>query len=303
MTTVPEEAVKAAKEVLYYANPNDVERALTAALPHLPGVGVKADTLKLIERMAFGYEVMFEKLCHISGTSGADQSWYRSKAREAMERLSPLHSITTESNKSVTGDCKRQYQDFMSRILSALEPSAARELTLVSEEAVIALSSYMQADEDGVMVLVSRQAIEECLPTLRALSSPDHADAGKVEGDGSAAARDVLAERRRQIEAEGWTPEHDDQWRHGALAKAATCYASVHPLAASYWPWDLKWWKPSDRRRNLVKAGALILAEIERLDRAASRAPAPQLRPAKKRLPKVPEKRATHPSGGDRHGE
>lgn len=35
------------------------------------------------------------------------------------------------------------------------------------------------------------------------------------------------------------------------------------------WPWHRVWWKPSTRRRNLVKAGALILAEIERLDRAA----------------------------------
>lgn len=88
--------------------------------------------------------------------------------------------------------------------------------------------------------------------------------------DATGAARDVLEERRRQVSAEGWTPEHDDQHKTGELAKAATCYASVYPLAASYWPWDLKWWKPSDRRRNLVKAAALILAEIERLDRKAS---------------------------------
>ncbi|NKB78533.1 hypothetical protein HED49_03060 [Ochrobactrum daejeonense] len=111
--------------------PNDIKEVITAALPFLPVQGaVKADAIKLIERMAFGYEVMFEKLCHISGTSGADQSWYRAKAREATERLSPLHSITTESNKSVPGDCKRQYQDFMARILSALEPSAGRAAVL-----------------------------------------------------------------------------------------------------------------------------------------------------------------------------
>ncbi len=91
-----------------------------------------------------------------------------------------------------------------------------------------------------------------------------------VSPDATGAARDVLEERRRQVSAEGWTPEHDDQHKTGELAKAATCYASVYPLAASYWPWDLKWWKPSDRRRNLVKAAALILAEIERLDRKAS---------------------------------
>lgn len=35
------------------------------------------------------------------------------------------------------------------------------------------------------------------------------------------------------------------------------------------WPftWWLDWWKPTTYRRDLVKAGALILAEIERLDR------------------------------------
>lgn len=38
------------------------------------------------------------------------------------------------------------------------------------------------------------------------------------------------------------------------------------------WTWDRSWWKPTNRRRDLVKAGALILAEIERLDRAAPEA-------------------------------
>lgn len=40
------------------------------------------------------------------------------------------------------------------------------------------------------------------------------------------------------------------------------------------WPWDESWWKPTNRRRDLVKAGALILAEIERLDRAEAPKPA-----------------------------
>jgi hypothetical protein len=84
------------------------------------------------------------------------------------------------------------------------------------------------------------------------------------------AIEEIVAERKRQIEAEGWTPEHDDAHVDGALAKAATCYASVFPLAPSYWPWDLQWWKPTSRRRNLIKAGALIVAEIERLDRRAA---------------------------------
>jgi hypothetical protein len=35
------------------------------------------------------------------------------------------------------------------------------------------------------------------------------------------------------------------------------------------WPWHDDWWKPKDRRRDLIRAAALIVAEIERLDRAA----------------------------------
>jgi hypothetical protein len=92
---------------------------------------------------------------------------------------------------------------------------------------------------------------------------------------GTQAARDVLAERRRQVEAEGWTPEHDDQHEVGELATAAACYAGnaggyvwAGGWPGEVWPWAREWWKPSTPRRDLVKAAALILAEIERLDRA-----------------------------------
>lgn len=87
------------------------------------------------------------------------------------------------------------------------------------------------------------------------------------------AARDVLLERARQESQEGWTPTHDDEHSDGALAKAAACYAISTAMDAEapppWWPFDEEWWKPQDRRRNLVRAGALILAELERLDRAA----------------------------------
>lgn len=101
---------------------------------------------------------------------------------------------------------------------------------------------------------------------------------------------ELYAERRRQIDNEGWSPEHDDAHKDGELARAAATYAR----GASYsdffrmgdkltnewenfnftdlrrmWPWDWKWWKPTNRRRDLIKAGALIIAEIERLDRNA----------------------------------
>ncbi|MGY0711770.1 MazG-like family protein [Azospirillum argentinense] len=85
---------------------------------------------------------------------------------------------------------------------------------------------------------------------------------------------EIGGERRRQIEAEGWTPEHDDQHGDGQMARAAACYAmnAARPKADGgvpvAWPWADAWWKPKDARRDLVRAGALIVAELERLDRA-----------------------------------
>lgn len=99
---------------------------------------------------------------------------------------------------------------------------------------------------------------------------------------------DVQAERLRQVEAEGWTPEHDDEHADGQMAQAAGCYA-LHAGgigtdwpdgrqngSALFWPWDKDSWKPTTPRRDLVKACALALAEIERLDRACiSQSPQP----------------------------
>lgn len=85
----------------------------------------------------------------------------------------------------------------------------------------------------------------------------------------------IAAERQRQIEQEGWTPEHDATHRYGELIEAAECYTYaartgiLHPPQG--WPWEPSWWKPSaDPIRNLEKAGALIAAEIDRLQRESS---------------------------------
>ena len=103
----------------------------------------------------------------------------------------------------------------------------------------------------------------------------------------NAAARDILVERRRQVETEGYDLVHDDEHACGEIAAYAAFYAM--PPAARDWPAtetgygetfgeaivpaDWKVPKEGDRRRELVKAGALILAEIERLDRAATSPP------------------------------
>ena len=101
----------------------------------------------------------------------------------------------------------------------------------------------------------------------------------------SKAALDVLSECNRQVEVEGWTPEHDDHHGDGEMAVAAACYAlpsrwrslsagkPSQALVSKIWPWDAAWWKPKSRRYDLVRAGALIIKEIERLDRQAIRTP------------------------------
>ena len=98
----------------------------------------------------------------------------------------------------------------------------------------------------------------------------------------SQAALDVTAERRRQIEVEGWGSVHDDGHTNFELAKAAVAYAqraamsddvraSEEKYVPSIWPWTRTWWKPKDRRADLVRAAALLIAEIERMDRAEGR--------------------------------
>lgn len=99
----------------------------------------------------------------------------------------------------------------------------------------------------------------------------------------------ITKERTRQIQREGWTPEHDDEHVDGELAIVAACYATAACCQHIYvldrdaenhelrfvdpWPdsWALHWDKRSFRAgrtgriRMLEKAGALIAAEIDRI--------------------------------------
>lgn len=104
----------------------------------------------------------------------------------------------------------------------------------------------------------------------------------------------IAAERHRQLTVKGFTTEHDDAHRLGELASAGACYALLGTRWAGaealvggslvrdiLWPFDSEDFKPAeypdppytanihrDRHiRDLVKAGALIAAEIDRLER------------------------------------
>lgn len=80
----------------------------------------------------------------------------------------------------------------------------------------------------------------------------------------------IAAERRRQVEVEGWTADHDAGHGPTVLLAAAKCYGwaavgaegNAKP-APALWPWARSWWKPKDRLRNLVRAGALAQAAAD----------------------------------------
>lgn len=108
----------------------------------------------------------------------------------------------------------------------------------------------------------------------------------------------IAVERQRQVEKEGWTPEHDDEHDDDSLTFAAVCYAlprEFQPMKTKtdqedvsggrgdcpvwgpvkyrvpkLWPdsWHGVWWNPKNRIHDLARAGALIAAEIDRLQRA-----------------------------------
>ncbi|MBA6103454.1 hypothetical protein [Pseudomonas monteilii] len=112
--------------------------------------------------------------------------------------------------------------------------------------------------------------VEGCKPDLNiTLSEGEHGT--------RLVALEVLTERIRQIMVEGYTAEQDDQYTTGQLADAASAYAAwAHTWNLPYvecthtpalWPWAPETWKSQSQRQMLIKAGALILAELERLDR------------------------------------
>lgn len=100
----------------------------------------------------------------------------------------------------------------------------------------------------------------------------------KAQGMGEDKAYSLIAaERLRQISEEGWTPEHDDAHDDGSLLLAGIVYlhhgtdlatANREDGVPRGWPWDTVWWKPRSRAKNLIRAGALCIAEQDRCVRA-----------------------------------
>lgn len=88
---------------------------------------------------------------------------------------------------------------------------------------------------------------------------------------------EIAIERNRQKQELGYNKSQDDSYTRNELRRAAACYCM--PIKYSEgslpfgWPWQADYWKPKTDRRNLIRAAALIVAEIERLDRQSDTQP------------------------------
>ncbi len=138
--------------------------------------------------------------------------------------------------------------------------------------------------DDGIDT--SRADIDDSLETKREAKQADKEEAARREGENHKTRMHILNaiafERQRQIEGEGFDEERDDLIHTpGDLCAAGACYAQhaagtmndehvVHPNRTTplFWPWDAGWWKPKEPEADLIRAAALIVAELERIARA-----------------------------------
>lgn len=197
MTTLPEEAVKAPERIRVAQDAEGFwtcreaisgsTEYIRADLAFLPVQGAvkklewkteRADKMNGVDTERNGFHE-FGYYSITGKTSGCFVSTFDNMGRVRHVDMRGFGSI--EAAKAAA------QADYEARILSALEPSAARSLALE------ALRSAEQFIENGFEFGFIRKPDEgdtalETLPKIKAairtLSSPDHADAGKVEGDG-----------------------------------------------------------------------------------------------------------------------
>lgn len=162
---------------------------------------------------------------------------------------------------------------------------AANELQKVRAK-LVGIGNLILAHDEDAGDLTSYELLVKIEAFVKDLSRPvkDLCLRG-LWSKGGGTAR-IAEERMRQVVVEGWTPGHDDGHAKGELRDAAECYllelrarndrGQVIKRPPPAWPWDVSWWKPSDDPvRSLMKAGALIAAEIDRLRRMGGSEPVP----------------------------
>lgn len=145
---------------------------------------------------------------------------------------------------------------------AALQADAeAERAPLADAEAVVTLTEIWTA--------IGRQP--SMMPRKNGVVGMLRIIAGTSGQEMTAALQDVIRERRRQQDEEGFTFAHDDRLSVAELARAAGCYAmgaaDLIRTIRPFWPWDQARLKFKHQRQNLVMAAATTLAALERFDR------------------------------------
>jgi hypothetical protein len=191
-------------------------------------------------------------------------------AKDYDKLLAQLASLREELHE--TRQLQIEEMDLCERAREAAEVAYAS----LREENLLNFAARMEL-QDRVQVLESR------LREYRRYTQSAHQPCRRRQG--MTGIDLIAAERERQVNVEGWTPAHDDRHNDGALASAGATYAIVASNmrgGASFeksimdykktWPFEDGWFKPSDNPiRDLVKAGAMIAAEIDVILREKNR--------------------------------
>lgn len=146
----------------------------------------------------------------------------------------------------------------------ALGPEGAGD---PAEEVAAAIRERARNSSSGAIHDKALERVDETAGLNPIESSSNHRD--RTEPKAEAGIDLVRAERQRQIDVERWSPQHDDDHDIGQLSAAGACYAlydsSEGDEVPDEWPWDESDWKPKDTKRNLVRAAALIVADLDRI--------------------------------------
>jgi hypothetical protein len=227
-----------------------------------------------------------ECFCHLCGADDSDiadngawgseavTAWnYQQKRIEAL--LDENYRLTAERDalrENIGGDNTRAAADIYFQLVEECEIPAGGSLVEYVDDMREKLEAAEALNKHLELAILKAEGCSEALRRKTEASEKRIAELEVLAFN--PALLDVISERQRQRAVEGWTSEHDDAYQNSELADAAACYAiNAHNQGLStpaHWPWAPDWWKQSGPRRDLVKAGALILAEIERIDRAAA---------------------------------
>lgn len=236
------------------------------------------------EAPSYGEPVAFADPLAISNLKGTPaRAVYLSKVGSAIYSMPLYTALPAPQGDDGLADRLRNYG------LSHMKGMPA-----IIDEAASALHSQAAeiAGLKAELALADKMGLDEARVSLVRLERAEAAEAklaSAMKALGSEAVLEIATERRRQMEVEGWTPEHDDSHANGEMARAAGLYALIAGADATdyrnardgysltdylaavmkaYWPWERSWFKATNRRRDLVKAGALVVAELDRLKRA-----------------------------------